>query len=186
MDATPEVIKALDELAQERFRLEAEKQRIDTAYKVDEARLKAAYAHRIASVSERIAGLDTSIWQLVQQHRPGLIKAGKQSFAIASATFQFRTQKAKLVPTNPSGIMKVARRLGIVRQIADPPVHTWTFNKQRFLAWLESHVTFSRYFQQYMELTDAGESLSVKPNAGHPVFHDKERLTPYSFTIKKS
>jgi len=186
VDVDPKVIEALDELAQERFRLEAEKQGIDMQYKADEARLKASYSNRLAPVAQRITELDESIWQLVRSHRNGLIKAGKQSFAIASATFQFREQKAKVVPTNPDGIMATARKLGIVSKIADPPARKWRFNKQRFLAWLEAHANLSRYFRQYLDVVGGSESLSVKPNTGHPVFHDKERLTPLPFSIKKS
>lgn len=186
MDASPEVIKLLDTLAQDRFRLEAEQQHLDAEYKADEARLMAAYAQRVAPVAQQIVELDDTIWRLVHAHRITLIAAGKQSFAIASATFQFRAQKPKLVPVDVDGIMKAARGLRVVRDIADPPVRKWAFNKQRFLAWLESHARFYPYFEKYLEITDGGESLSVKPNAAHPVFHDKDRLTPCSFTIRKS
>lgn len=186
MDVDPKVIRTLEELTQKRLLLEADRQDLDTQYKADETRLKAAYSNRIAPISMLMAELDDAIWQLVQLHREALVKTGKQSFAIASATFQFRAQKAKLVPTDPDGIMAAARKLGVVSKIADPPVRKWTFNKQRFLAWLEAHASLSRYFRQYLTVTEGSESLSVKPNTGHPVFHDKERLTPFPFTIKKS
>ncbi len=186
MSADPKAIEILNEFAERRFHLEAMKQDIDTQYKADEARLKAAYGNRIAPLATRIAELDALIWQMVQTHRQDLVKPGKQSFAIASATFQFRKIKAKMVPIDTDGIMAAAKRLSLIRKIADPPVVKWTFNRQRFFAWLESHTDYLERFRPYMEITDESESLSVKPNTGHPVFHDKDRLTPQPFTIKKS
>lgn len=175
MDVEPHVINSLDQLVQQRFNLEAELHKF-----------QAAYTESIKVVTDQIADIDAAIWQLVQSNRPALISPGKQSFATASATFQFRAIKPKVVPTDPDGIMATARKFGVVSQIATPPERKWKFSKQRFLAWLDSHANLARYFQQFIELSGPSESLSAKPNTGHPVFHDKERLTPLAFTIKKS
>ena len=80
------------------------------------------------------------------------------------------------------GVMAMARKIGVVRKIADP-IRAYKLNRKKFIAWLKKHPEHYEAFDEYLEISDK-ESLSIKPNSTYMVTHDSQRISPPSVTIK--
>jgi phage host-nuclease inhibitor protein Gam len=186
--ADVEIVTELNDLARTRFDLQVEMDAATNAYKLQAAALKATYTAEIADIQARIRPIDTRIWELLTTHRASLVEKSKKSFTTAVAKFQLREPKVttKIGKGMEAGVMKVARKLGIVKQVADPPSREYVLNTNSFLAWLNQHPSLRRYFAPYLEETGGEETLSLQPNESYPVFHDSKRVSLPSVSIKKS
>ena len=183
-DATNEVIDDLNELAKSRFdvqvRIDAENQQ----FKNDKTALETAHAARLAALTKEADALDSQLWEKIEPNRSSLIVRGKKSFITALAKFQFREVPGKDKVGDSDGIMNAARRLGVVRQIANP-VHYWKFDSKKFFAWLDRNGENRPHFAEFIEEGTDGESLTIQPNSNYTVHLDKKRVSPPSISIKK-
>lgn len=182
-DANTEVIDKLNELAEQRFLVELRQGDANQKHKAAVAALETAHQQVLAGFQTEIETLDKQIADLIKQHRKELIKTGKKSFVIMSAKFQFRGYDEKTTVKDPKGIMDAARKLGIVRQIAKLTM-SWKFNQAKFFAWLDKHGELRSKFEEFLEVKEAGESLTMAPNSNYTVHHDSKRISPPSIGIE--
>ena len=182
-DANTEVIEKLNELAEQRFLVELRRNDANQKHKAAVATLETKHQQTLAGFEGEIKALDTQIANLIKQHRKELIKAGKKSFVIMSATFQLRKFGEKTEVKDAKAIMDVARKLGIVRRIAKLTM-SWKFNQAKFFAWLDEHGELRSKFEDHLEVKDAGESLTMAPNSNYTVHHDSKRISPPSISIE--
>lgn len=127
--------------------------------------------------------LDYRITMLVDEHRSTLVATGKKSFATRIAKVQFRAVGETIKVHDKDGIMRVARKLGVTKQIAKPPKMQYVFNVVMFKAWLRKNGERRHLFEKFFEDVPAGESLHLQPNDSHQVFYDGQRLSPVSIRI---
>jgi hypothetical protein len=80
--------------------------------------------------------------------------------------------------------MEVARQLGVIRQIADPPKGGWKFNAKKFWAWLERRGELREHFAEAIEQTEDSEGLTIYPNSNYTVMHGLDRVSPPPVSIK--
>lgn len=184
-DARNKLVHELNELAKSRFdvqlRIDAENQQ----FKNDKAALETAHAARLADLTKEADALDAQLWQKTDEpNRSLLIEAGKRSFITALTKFQFRDVPGKDKVGDSDGIMNAARRLGVVRQIANP-VHYWKFDSKKFFAWLDKNGEIRPSFDEFIEEGTDGESLTIQPNSDYTVHFDNKRVSPPSISIKK-
>lgn len=182
-NALTQVINKLNRLGRDRALLKLREDSENQRYKDAKARLDATHERNLAQIAAKIEQVDPQIDETIAKRRSDLIEAGKQSFTTSEWKFQFRKAPGKTKVTDADGVMEVARKLGIVRKIADPPKR-WKFNQKKFLGWLESHPEERARFEAYLEDTEDGETLHMYPNSGHTVFHDSKRVSPPPITIK--
>lgn len=182
-NANPEVIDLLNQLAEDRFALKLRMDAEDQAFKDAKARLEADHTDKKAAMEARAVEIDQQIQQLIQEHRANLIARGKQSFAIMRAKFQLRKSGEKTKVADANGVMKVAKRFGVVKAIAEPPSRKWKLDSQKFLKWLESHGEMRRLFEPYLTIVPEMESLHMSPNTNYTIYHDGKRISPPSITI---
>lgn len=138
---------------------------------------------QIKSIQEEIEAVDAELLAHINAHRSEFIAAERKSFATMIATFQFRKVTSKLKVVDADGLMTTARRLGIVRKIARLSV-LWKLDREKFTAWLNAHGEHLEDFADFIDGSEDSESLTIKPNSTHTVFHDKKRISPPSITIK--
>ena len=184
-DASTEVIEKLDALAEQRFLAQVKLDKATEEYKTAIAVLTADHEKVQTSLQSEINALDSQIYDTIQANRNELIRRGKKSFAIMKAVFQFRSSDPKTKIADSAGIMSVARKLGVVRQIAKVSI-SWKLNQSKFFQWLDKHGELRPHFEDYLEEVEAGESLTMKPNTNYTVFHDSKRISPPSISIKTS
>jgi len=182
----PEAITAVNELVGDRFALEVERDAENRRFQAALAEITKIHEQALEEYALLERRLDTAIWQEVDENRATLIERGKRSFITMMAKFQLRDVPAKVEVLDKLGIMETARNLGVVRQIANPPKGEWRFNQKKFLAWLDKSNELHGHFEQFIDHTGGGESLTVQPNANYTVLHDSKRVSPPSISIKKS
>lgn|GEM_PF-2547514 len=182
----PETITAVNELVGDRFALEVERDAENRRFQAALAEITKIHEQALEEYALLERQLDTAIWQAVDENRATLIERGKRSFITMTAKFQLRDVPAKVEVLDKLGIMEAARNLGVVRQIANPPKGGWRFNQKKFLAWLDKSNELHGHFEQFIDHTGGGESLTVQPNANYTVLHDSKRVSPPSISIKKS
>lgn len=182
-DANTEVIDQLNELAEKRFLVELERNKSNEEHKSAVAELEAQHKGVLAAFDTDIQTLDKQIADLIRKNRKSLIEADKKSFVIMRAKFQFRGYDKKTTVTDAKAIMEVARKLGVVKQIAKIAV-AWKFNQAKFFAWLAKHEELRPKFDPFLETKTAGESLTMAPNTNYTVHHDSKRISPPSIGIE--
>lgn len=183
MKPTQQVIDQLDAYLKDRFDLASEIEAVTRSHQAKLAKLNAKHAKQLARLEQGADELDGLIWSLIKHNRTALIKEGKQPFTIMMAVFQLRHQQAKLRITDANGIMNVARRLGVVRKIGRVHV-SWKLDREKFLGWLQEHPELRHSFDEFIEETPAGETLTARPNDNYTVNHDSKRLVPPSVAIR--
>lgn len=182
-DANTEVIDLLNELAEKRFLVELRLNDANQQHKAAVAALETQHKEVLTGFDAEIKSLDKQIADVIKKNRKSLIERGKQSFVIMSAKFQFRKSDEKTTVVDAKAIMEVARKLGVVKQIAKIAV-TWKFNQAKFLAWLDKHGEQRSKFENFLEVKKAGESLTMAPNTNYTVHHDTKRISPPSISIE--
>lgn len=181
-NANQDVVSEVDALAEERFSLEVEKTALAQKFKSDEAALKASYQDQLAAITARIGEVDAALLAKIKGNRAKLIAKGKQSFVTLVAKFQFKKASDTDKVKDADGVMAVARKLGVVRQIAKP-VREYKLDRRMFGAWLKKHPEYRDAFAKHLE-ERAGESLTMQPNGTYMVTHDSKRISPPSVSIK--
>ena len=181
----PEVLDLINTLAEETFALEVQLDGKNTDFKAAQAVAAADHNALIAPIQAQIDANKARLAEVIQAHRDQLVGSKRKSFATMIATFQFREVATKLKVTDASGLMDVARRLGIVRKIARQAV-TWKLVHTKFATWWERNGEHHEALIDFVEPPTEGESLSMKPNGTYTVVHDGNRISPPSVTIKKS
>ena len=171
-DATDDIIKQVNALAERRFALE-----------IETNQLKQRHAAELAKLDQQIANVDSELWQLVSRHRTTLIDPGKQSFVTVVAQVAFRKVGGSIKLINPGLALDIARQLGIVRKIGKLQVK-WAVDRVKLLAWLDANNEDREIFDDCVAATPAHESLSIKPNANYTVRHGTERISPPPLTIQ--
>lgn len=184
-DADTKVIDELNELAEQRFVVQLKLDDANQKYKAAVAALDAVHEHKLAAFQAEIDTLDAKISNKIKTNRKALIESGKQSFVIMRARFQFRKTKPKTTVKDAKAIMDMARKLGVVRQVAKLKC-SWGLNQGKFFDWLNTNGEFRSQFEDYLEVTEAGESLTMQPNTNYTVHHDSKRVSPPSVSIKLS
>jgi phage host-nuclease inhibitor protein Gam len=179
------VIEKLNRLGRTRAELELTKQAEIQKFKDAKAALEASHGAKLAKIEADIEKTDPQIDQTITERRSELIQKDKQSFTTSEWKFQFRKAPGKTKVTDADGAMEIARKLGIVRKVADPPTR-WKFNQKKFLEWLDRNPEQRARFESVLEDTEDGETLHMSPNSGHTVFHDSKRVSPPSITITRS
>jgi phage host-nuclease inhibitor protein Gam len=182
----PRITRALDREAGKRFTIAVRRKNLNDSFKQKEAALESKHAAALSKLEARAANVDRGIWKIIEENRSLLIAAGRRSFVTMTARFQFRTVGSRTEILDKQGIMDTARRIGVVRQIADPPKNEWHLNRTKFLAWLDKHGEYHREFEPYLDDIEKHDSLSIKPNTNYTVMLDNKHLTPPSITIDKS
>lgn len=183
-DTDTKIIDDLNDLADKRFLVQIKIDDANASHKSAVAALVAAHERVLSALTSEAAGLDQQIAAIIQPNRGSLIERGKQSFVIMRAKFQFRKPSGKTKITDAAGIMDVARKLGVVRQIAKPS-YVWKLNQSKFFDWLDKHGEMRTHFEEYLD-DSSKESLTMQPNAGHTVHHDSKRISPPSVSIALS
>ena len=184
-DADPEVINRVNRLAESRFQLEVERETENQRFNEALASLTKEHEERLRIFTERERVLDPALWKVVDENRAGLIAPKKRSFATMLAKFQLKDVPAKTEVVDKQGIMEIARKLGVIRQIANPPKGEWRFNQKKLFGWLAKNGEFRRHFEPFLNEVDKDESLTISPNRTYTVEHDSQRISPPSITIKK-
>lgn len=187
-DAKQKVVDKLNELAETRFLLELKLEEENTRFATEEAQRKAEHAARLGSIQEFIDQADAGIWEILDRERSQLIAASKKSFATMVAKWQLRESAGSLKVTDAAAVaavMKVAKRFGVVKQIAEPPSRKWKFSIKKFRAWLDKEPQMKPLFEDYIEETEAGETLTIQNNGTYTVVYDGKRISPPSVSIKK-
>lgn len=182
----PRITRSLDREADKRFIIEVRRKNLDDSFKQKKAELEGKHAAALSRLEARAATADRGIWKIIEENGSLLIAAGRRSFVTMTARFQLRSVGPRTEILDKQGIMDTARRIGVVRQIADPPKNEWRFNRSKFLAWLDKHGEYRSEFELYLDEVDEHDSLSIKPNTNYTVVLDNKRLTPPSITIDKS
>ena len=187
-NADPEVIERINELGDRVVLLEHEQ---ETLIKDIEARKKAIddeNAPRLQRIETAARAAKQELAELIEANRVSLIAQGRQSFTTQLWKFQFTKAeggKTTIIEGATDAIMKIAGKLGVIKQIAVPPKpQKWRFKQSRFLEWLEKYPEERSRFEEHLEITEDTEALRMSPNAGHVVFHDGTRISPPSTTLK--
>lgn len=183
--ADPQVVTDLDDLARNLFKHQITGDAQTARFKAAEAALKAEYEANMEPILDLIRSASARVWGLISANRGTLIAEGKKSFVTSAAKFQLRSSTAKVKVADSEGVMAVARRLGVVRKIANPPRHTWLLDKDRFLAWLDANPDLRDQFAEFLDETEASEGLTIQPNGTYTVFHNSERISPPSVKVEK-
>lgn len=157
------------------------KQRYEAAI----APLTRAYEDEVRQINQVADGSASTVWRIITKHRSSLMATGKKSFATMHATFQLREVPAKITIVDKKGVMRVARRLGVVKHIANPPKGGWTIDQKKFMAWIAHNSELRAQFEPFIDEVEARESLTIKPNAGHTVIHDRKRISPPPVTVPR-
>lgn len=173
----PEVINKLNELVEQRFRLEVEDEADTRQFKAVETQ----FIERQAARHTQVHQLDRRIRQFAEDNREQLITKGK-SFVTMLAKFQFTDIPARTKVTDKRGILAAARLLGVVRKIAKIKVF-WEVDTKKFLDWLQRNGEHREKFEPYIEDVPKRESLTIGPNANYTVFHDSKRISPPTIKI---
>lgn len=184
-DVNTEVIENLNGLVERRFRLEIRLNTVNQEFATEKAELEKLHDLELAEINAAIKEIDDEIWESVERDRSTLIQKGKQSFTTMAAKFQFRKSAAKTKVTDSDGVMQTARRLGVVRKIAEPAFR-WKLSSAKFLDWLAKNGELREHFADFIEEPVDKESLSIAPNSNYTVFYDAKRISPPSISIKKS
>ena len=182
-DVKSSVVKQLNQLTSQLFRLKIEDQMSKDRYNKAAAKLSRDFEDDQQRIGREIEVVSAEIWQLIAANRSQLIADKKRSFVTAVGVFQFKAFTGTTKVADGAGVMAVARRLGVVRKIAVPQ-YTWKLNLKKFRDWLEKHDEYRPEFQEFLVDTDSGERLYVRPNEKHPIFTGSKRLVTESVTIE--
>ena len=183
--ADPKVVRKLDELARELFAQQIASDTENARFKAAEATLKAEHEANMEPILAAMRQAGAKVWGLIGGNRDRLIAPGKKSFMTGAAKFQLRGSSAKLKVADSDGVMQVARQLGVIKKIANPPRRTWQLDKDKFFAWLEENPELREQFEEFLNETDAAEGLTIQPNGTFTVFHNKERVSPPPVKVEK-
>lgn len=184
MSIRTQVIDKLNQLGRTRVRLELSRNAAIQKAKNAKAAIDERLSTQLSGIEAKIEAIDPKIGVTIADHRSALVAEGKQSFTTSEWKFQFRKVPGKMQVTDADAIMGIARRLGIVRKIADPPTQEWRFSLKKFLEMLEENPEYNSYFDDYIDQPDETETLHMSPNSGHTVYHDSKRVSPPSIRIK--
>lgn len=184
-DANKEVVDQLGYMAEQRFQLELDKQRLEREFDDAEAALRADYEQKRSRLQAQIDKQDGRLWSEIDEHRSTLIQRGKKSFPTAPAIFKLRNPSTKYKVTNAKGVLKAARRLRIMREIADPPKRTWRLNQRKFIKWIENNPGWAHFFGAYVEDISGNESLTIQPNGTYTTYYDNRRVSPPPVKIER-
>lgn len=184
-DPKNEAIESLNEKCERRFQFEVKRDELIKELETKIATLQSEYAPRIAEIQTPIDALDAEIWDEAKSNYEMLVERGKRSFATMIAKFQFRDKPGTTKVVDAAGIMNLARKLGVIRKIAEPQPR-WKLNNKKFLAWLEANPQLKSRFADFIQQEEATETLGLQPNSGYIVHHDSRRISPPSVSIKKS
>ncbi len=181
--ADPKVVRKLDDLARELFAEQISGDAEKARFKAAEAALKAEHEANMEPILAAMRRAGAKVWELIESNRATLIAASKQSFMTGAAKFQLRRSSVKVKVVDPDGVMKVARRLGVIKKVASPPRRTWRLDKDKFLSWLDENPELRDQFEEFLE--DTTEGLTIQPNGTFTVFHNKERVSPPPVKVEK-
>lgn len=185
-DADRELIDDLGKRADNRFWLVLEKERLEQELQDRQAAVLAEFEPRLSEVQEAIERVDDGFWHDIEENRSTLIKSGKNSFPTLEAIFQLRKVRGlKIKVTDKEGVLKVARRLRITREIANPPKGGWRLDQKKLLRWLEKNPGWHHFFGAYVEDLSGEESLTIRPNGTYTTYYRNERISPPSVKIEK-
>ena len=172
----------LDDLAAERLRVEATMNAEKEAHRGAVRALEDEHADRMSEYVRRAQELDRTIWLTIRQHWSTLMPGSARSFRTMRVTFSMKKVNATTAVIDKDAIMELARKLGVVKQLADPPRAGWTFNKKKFLAWLQRTEKYRARFKEFLRETPTHDSLSVKYYVGDPAIFSNE-LSDEGLTI---
>ena len=181
----PQVVSTMNGLAQERLTLEVLKNERKNALEADLASIRAEHEGGLIAVQEQIDSLDGRIWKLAADHRSELLPGNERSFATLAATFRFRKTGGGIKVNDAEEVMEIARKLGIVRQVASPPSQKWKLCIKKLTAWAAKHPELLKRFGTALKEIPKSESLNIQPNAGYVTIFDNERISPPPVGIKK-
>lgn len=176
-EVDPRVIGTINRLLERLFRLTVRQKLEKDRYEAQLASLKRRHTSLSQGFSTEEQELSAKLRRVIAEHYAELVGRGR-SFATMIGIVQFRKQPEHTVIADKQGIMQLARKRGLVRQIADPPSTEWQLNPKKLSAFLERHPEYRAEFEPFLTVTPAHDSVSVKPNNGYTVNHDNKRLTP--------
>lgn len=177
-----EMIEHVNMLTEKRFSLEVELETLKNEYKKEEDELKKRYAPHLELIEASVAEVDKELFDFISDNQDILIDKDKRSFATLIGVFQFKRSSQAVKVVDTEGVMDMARRVGVVKQIADL-VHHYKLNRRKFTAWLESNPRYLEVFDEYLEANDT-ESLTIRPNSTYVVTHKRRRISPPGVTIR--
>lgn len=175
-------IEALNQAARDRITLEVRLNEEQQLFNQSLNALKSEHEPRLIRIQNLIDDKDAEIWRIIEMNRSALIAEGKKSFVTMWVVFQFRTVRSKTIVKDAVGIMKTARKLGMVRKIAALRTE-WKLDTKKFLAWLDAHGEKHTYFADFIDYIEESESLTMQPNETYVTQHDSERISPPSIKI---
>ena len=180
------LINRLNRLGRTREHLELMLKSENERYKKEQETGRIRHSRRLATITARIEKTDPEIWNGIAARRDELIPKDKKSFVTSERRFQFKAVPFRQKVTDANAVMALARKLGIVTPISDPPSRRRIFNSTKFFEYLESHGELRERFEEWIDETGGGdeETLHMSPNADYTTFYDGERLSPPSITIK--
>jgi hypothetical protein len=187
-DAVPskELIDKSTQLAERRLTLGVQRSAIQERHAAENAARAAEQAKELGEVDAEIKQVDTEMWEMIDTHRADLIPSDKKSFMTGVAKYQLASFADKTEVDDAKGIMKLALKRGVVRQIAVMKI-TWNFNQAKFFAWLDKQKKEVRdLFEPFLKKVPAYETLHIQPNTGYVVEFDNKRVSPPSTKIIKS
>lgn len=183
-DADPDPQARLVAVAKRRFKYSAEEKAILEEHKVALSRIDATRDRKLKALRQRADEADTEIVNLIEENRPDWIDPKMQSFAISCAKFQLRKYESSVTVADPTGVMKLARELNVVRQVGKPPTGKWHLIQEMFFAWLEDHPEFREEFGEFLKEKPAGEAIYMSPNTGYTLYFNKKWIKPPKIIIK--
>lgn len=181
----PQIVSTMNGLAQERLTLEVLKDERTKAFQAALAAVRAEHEGGLTEVQKQIDNLDGRIWVLAENHRSELLPGDKRSFVTLAAKFKFRKTSGGDRIIDTEEVMAIARKLGVIKQIADPPTRRWKVNSKKLTAWLARHPELRKRFGTALERIPEGESLTIQPNEAYVTVFDNERITPPSVSINR-
>lgn len=182
----PQLVSELNDLAELRLTLQVQQDSVKARLEAAQAATREEFAAELQEIAEQIRSVNQQILAKVEAGKSTLIGKGMRSFVTLCAKFQLRTVPAKVEVLDKVGVMATARRLNVVRHVANPPSREWRFSQVKFLAWLKQKGKQQAQFEPFINRIDEGEVLFIQPNTGHTVWHDGNRISPPSVTITKS
>lgn len=179
---SPDVKQTLNELTEQRFAIEAEREDAKKRYKQQRDIADQQQAALLGGLDKAALEIDHKIWRLIQQHRKELLPGTQRSFVTWLGIFRFRKVNARTTVANLAGLMDTARRTGVIRQFCDPPRGGWTFNPKKFFDWLKRNDEYHDQYEPFLEEIPEHDSLGLQRNWGNPSDYDS-RLSDKSIIL---
>ena len=182
-DVDAELISQLSSLGMRVLELKVAEDELNRAYEVKLAALNAAHANNLERLQVERASTYNALRSVIHDNRSQLITSGKQSFTTMEVVVQLRKTPPTLKVIDAAAVMQVARRLGVIRKVAEPPKQMWRLNQKKFFKWLEKNGEHREAFDEHLSETKGGESITIRPNTGQTVMFNNKRIAPPSVTI---